>query len=746
MERLYMIDKLILYIFCFFLTNSLIRGVENQAMSNNYKYNDNGRIIIPENDVIEKLPNDGGKLWNRLIFESSPYLLQHAANPVEWYPWNKEAFDLAKKLNKPIFLSIGYTTCHWCHVMEHESFEDIGVSKLMNDAFINIKVDREERPDIDNVYMEVTQELTGRGGWPMTVIMTPDKKPFFAGSYFPKNSRPRYNRPGMLDLVPQIKELWLTKKDSLLISADSIVSQLQNKHKSKLDKTILKESLLEDSFKSFNRRFDEEHGGFSGSRNKFPKPHDYSFLAKYYLTTKNTRALKILEKSLYEMKKGGIYDQIGFGFHRYSTDKKWLVPHFEKMLYDQAMLIHAYLDAYLVNNDEYYKNTIEEICEYVLRDMTDDNGGFYSAEDADSKGEEGTFYIWDSSELQELLNSNEFDFISNILNIQDIGNSVVEGKRTNIPHFTKSFTEISNEYDVSESEIKKKYYRIRKKIFNYRENRVHPQKDDKILTDWNGLMISALSRASVILDNKEYLRAAEKSADFIINNLISEDGGLLKRYRNNNAGINGMIEDYAFFIWGLIELYQADFNIKYIDLAAKLSDYQIEHFWDFENKGFYFTSDISEKLIVHSKEIYDGAIPSGNSVSAYNFIRLSRILSRYDYEEITLGIIDAFTKNLNRYASGSTMLLQTIIFLEGPSYEVIIVGDRHKSNNLIKLIQKNNNPNKVIIYNNDNKTKLFKFLEYYNSRSNGDPLVYVCQDYSCQLPSDDINKIKNMLK
>ena len=388
MERLYMIDKLILYIFCFFLTNSLIRGVENQAMSNNYKYNDNGRIIIPENDVIEKLPNDGGKLWNRLIFESSPYLLQHAANPVEWYPWNKEAFDLAKKLNKPIFLSIGYTTCHWCHVMEHESFEDIGVSKLMNDAFINIKVDREERPDIDNVYMEVTQELTGRGGWPMTVIMTPDKKPFFAGTYFPKNSRPRYNRPGMLDLVPQIKELWLTKKDSLLISADSIVSQLQNKHKSKLDKTILKESLLEDSFKSFNRRFDEEYGGFSGSRNKFPKPHDYSFLAKYYLTTKNTRALKILKKSLYEMKKGGIYDQIGFGFHRYSTDKKWLVPHFEKMLYDQAMLIHAYLDAYLVNNDEYYKNTIEEICEYVLRDMTDDNGGFYSAEDADSKGEE----------------------------------------------------------------------------------------------------------------------------------------------------------------------------------------------------------------------------------------------------------------------------------------------------------------------------------------------------------------------
>ena len=720
-------------------------GSENNIINNNYKYNDNGRIIIPENDIISNLPEDGGDLWNRLIFESSPYLLQHAANPVDWYPWSKAAFDIAKKLNKPIFLSIGYTTCHWCHVMEHESFEDKEVSKLMNDAFINIKVDREERPDIDNVYMEFTQELTGRGGWPMTVIMTPDKKPFFAGTYFPKNSRPRYNRPGMLDLVPQIKELWTMKQDSLLLNADNIVLGIQNKHRKEPNKVKLKETVLDDSFNSFSRRFDEVYGGFTGSRNKFPKPHDYSFLAKYYLKTRNTKALEIVQKSLYEMKKGGIYDQIGFGFHRYSTDKKWLVPHFEKMLYDQALLIHAYIDAYQINQDPYYKKTIIEICEYVLRDMTDENGGFYSAEDADSQGEEGLFYIWSSNELKELLNDEEYNFISNILNIKDNGNSIVEGNRTNIPHFTKNWEDIIKVSDMDELELENKYHMIRKKIFDYRKQRVHPQKDDKILTDWNGLMISALARASVILDKEEYLFAAKKSTDFIINHLTAEDGGLLKRYRNDKFGISGMIEDYAFFIWGLIELYQADFDIKYIDLAANLSDYQIEHFWDFENKGFYFTSDISENLIVKSKEIYDGAIPSGNSVSAYNFIRLSRILSRYDYEEITLGIIDAFSSNLNRYASGSTMLLQAISFLEGPSYEVIIVGKKKKSNELIKFIQKNNQPNKVIIYSNS-KNKLFDFLEYYNSGPDGEPLVYVCQNYSCKLPTNDINKIKNMLK
>ncbi len=724
-----------------------VNQVIGENLDKRYQYNDNGRIIVPNNEEIVKLPKDGGELWNRLIFENSPYLLQHAANPIEWYPWNEEAFLLAKKLNKPVFLSIGYTTCHWCHVMEHESFEDNDVAKLMNDTFINIKVDREERPDIDNVYMEVTQKLTGRGGWPMTVIMTPDKKPFFAGTYFPKKSRPNYNRIGMLELVPTIKNMWDNKQDSLINSADSIVRDLVNNNlnKSNHSNISLSKDVLQKAFNSFSNRFDDIYGGFTGSRNKFPKPHDYSFIARYYHRTKDVRALEIINKSLYSMKKGGIYDQIGFGFHRYSTDEKWLVPHFEKMLYDQAMILHAYLDAYVLTNDNYYVNVINEVCEYVLRDMTHNKGGFYSAEDADSEGEEGVFYIWDNQEIKKILNDNEYIFISDILNIKENGNCRVEGHRTNIPHFTKDWDQISLDYSENSEILKKRYHNIRDKIFKFRELRIHPQKDDKILTDWNGLMISALARASVMLDNKEYYNEAKKSADFIIENLIDDDGGLLKRYRNGHSGIKAMIEDYAFFIWGLIELYQADFDVKYISLAADLSDYQIDHFWDFNNKGFFFTSDIGEDLFVRNKEIYDGAIPSGNSVSAYNYIRLGRILSRYDYEEISYDIVNAFTPKLNRYSSGSTMLLHAIDFMKGPSYEIIVKGDRKKSENIIKSIQKNAQPNKVIIFNNNNE-KMFSFLEQYPNGDNGAPLVYVCQNYSCKLPTGDISKINEMLK
>jgi len=715
----------------------------------NYKYNDNGRVIIPSKNEIEKLPKDGGQLWNRLIFESSPYLLQHAANPVDWYPWGDEAFDLALKLNKPIFLSIGYTTCHWCHVMEHESFEDQDVANLMNESFINVKVDREERPDIDNVYMEVTQKLTGRGGWPMTVIMTPDKKPFFAGTYFPKKSKPRYNRPGMLDLVPTIKDLWTNKRDSLINSSENIVKELVQANNNRNNKSGIKlnSNLIKNSFGVFYNKFDQKYGGFKGSRNKFPKPHDYSFIAKYYYLTKDDRAITILNKSLYEMKKGGLYDQIGFGFHRYSTDQKWLVPHFEKMLYDQAMIIHAYLDTYLITNDVFYKQTVDEVCDYVLRDMTDKNGGFYSAEDADSQGEEGVFYIWNKNELKDILNENEYEFIVDVLNFKENGNAVVEGTKTNIPHFVDDWNSIADKYDKSIENIKDYYNTIRKKIFDYRELRVHPQKDDKILTDWNGLMISAFARASIVFEDKNYLKAAKNSADFIIENLIEDDGKLLKRYRNGISGIDGMIEDYSFFIWGLIELYQASFDYKYLQVASELSDYQIEHFWDFNDKGFYFTSKKSEALIVRSKEVYDGAIPSGNSVSANNFIRLGRILSNHLYEEIAYELTNSFAPNLNRYGVGSTMMLQAINFMNGPSFEVIIVGDEKKSSKLVKLIQKHPQPNKVLIFKDiKNKQSQLKYLEVYPSDKNGNPIVYVCQNYTCQQPTSDIEKINEFLK
>jgi len=728
----------IIFIFTF---ACIILNEEMPNKNSNYSYNLNGRIILPAIEEINKLPLDGGELWNRLIFESSPYLLQHAANPVDWHPWNENSFKLAKELNKPIFLSIGYTTCHWCHVMEHESFEDVEVAKLMNDTFINIKVDREERPDVDNVYMQVTQNLTGRGGWPMTVIMTPDKKPFFAGTYFPKYTRARYNRKGMMDLVPLFQELWKNKQDSLISSANSIVNELQVVSQGKNIK--LKDNILERSFNSFNRRFDKDYGGFSSSRNKFPKPHDYSFITKYYYKTKNPSALDIVTKSLYEMKKGGIYDQIGFGFHRYSTDQKWLVPHFEKMLYDQALLIHAYLDAYLVTNDSFFSNTVEEICEYVLRDMVSEDGGFYSAEDADSEGEEGKFYVWDINEIKDVLGKDEFEQIKNILNFKENGNCVVEGNRTNIPHFTSTLKKLSGNNDS----LFIRYNDIRKKIFDVRENRVHPQKDDKILTDWNGLMISSLARAAAILNNKDYLSAAKKSADFILENLVTDNGVLLKSFKNHPSKIDGMIEDYSFFIWGLIELYQADFNSKYIIAAENLSDYMIEHFWDKENYAFFFTSNTTEALILRNKEIYDGAIPSGNSVSAYNFIRLGRILSNSEYEDIAYNIVDAFSSQLNRYSSGSSMLLQAINFIEGPSYEVVISGQYKKSKEIINYIHSLPQPNKVLIFKNIEKEEsLFPYLDYYNSDKNGYPLVYVCQNYTCKLPTNKKDIISELLK
>jgi hypothetical protein len=741
------IRLLLLFVFL----SSVLLTEKGISINKNYKYNENGRIIPPEDDELKLLPKDGGQLWNRLVFEKSPYLLQHAANPVDWYPWSQEAFDLAKKLNKPIFLSIGYTTCHWCHVMEHESFEDSLVAELMNKNFINVKVDREERPDVDNIYMEVTQMVTGRGGWPMTIIMTPDKKPFFAGTYFPKNTR--YNRKGMVDIIPEIGKLWMTKKDSILNSSNNIVNTLKSRknNTSSVDISLVK--VLDNAFNYFSTNFDNKYGGFKNSRNKFPKPHDYSFLVRYYNRTNNKTALNIINKSLYEMKKGGLYDQIGFGFHRYSTDVKWLVPHFEKMLYDQAMLVHAYLDAYLLTEDDFYKNTVVEVLEYVLRDMTDSGGGFYSAEDADSQGEEGTFYIWKTEELKGFLQKNDFEFIYDILELDDSGNCRVEGHYTNIPHFKMNWPEIAEKYSLSIVEAKKKFNTIRNKIFEFREKRVHPQKDDKILTDWNGLMISAFSRAGIILNVNKYIETAKNSANFIIENLIVKEnnskGKLIKSYRNGPSNIDGMIEDYAFFIWGLIELYQSTYDEKYIDYAVLLSEYQLAHFWDKDNSGFFFISDLSEDLIIRNKEIYDGAIPSGNSVSAYNFIRLGRILSKPKYEDIANDIFKAFSRNLYRHSAGNTMLLHAIDFIEGPAYEVIISGDLKKNTSLIDKINKSKQLNKVLIFNDSSKKigEKFNFLESYFPGDNDTPLIYVCKNYVCDLPTSNIDEVLlNLLK
>ncbi|MFX1314023.1 MAG: thioredoxin domain-containing protein, partial [Promethearchaeota archaeon] len=536
---------------------------------------------------------------NHLLKEKSPYLLQHVNNPVDWYPWGMEAFDKAKREDKPIFLSIGYSTCHWCHVMAHESFENEEIAELMNDIFISIKVDREERPDIDKIYMTICQMMTGSGGWPLTIIMTPEKKPFFAGTYFPKQTR--FGRIGLIDLIKRIKELWVNQRNEIINSADQITFSLQNiDQESPGDK--FNQEIFRETYQQLSRQFDTIKGGF-GNRPKFPTPHNLIFLLRYWKRTGDKKSLEMVEKTLRAMRKGGIYDHIGFGFHRYSTDSIWLVPHFEKMLYDQALIAIAYIEAYQATKNDIYKKTAEEIFSYVLRDMASSEGGFYSAEDADSEGEEGKFYVWPKEELEQILDKNELDLVIRIFNIEQNGNYLEEtsGKNTgnNIFHLK----------NIPENEIQDKLEKIRIKLFNTREKRIHPQKDDKILTDWNGLMIAALAKAAIAFQETKYLHAAQNAVNFILSNLQDSNKKLLHRYKDGLSEIQGYLTDYAFFIWGLIELYEASFDIFYLKTALEFHNTQIEDFWDIKIGGFYFTANNSEELLTRQKEIYDGAIP-----------------------------------------------------------------------------------------------------------------------------------------
>ena len=699
------------------------------------------------------MTKNGDKIgyYNRLKYEKSPYLLQHADNPVDWYSWGKEAFEKARKEDKPIFLSIGYSTCHWCHVMEHESFEDPEVARLMNEVFTCIKVDREERPDIDKIYMTVCQMLTGRGGWPLTVIMTSDKKPFYAATYIPKESR--FGTIGMVDLIPRIKEIWSTRRNEALNSADQIIASLKQTSNDS-SAVELDDKTLKSAYDQLVQRFDKHNGGFGGAP-KFPTPHNLLFLLRYWKHSGNEYSLAMVEKTLQAMRQGGIYDHIGFGFHRYSTDGHWLVPHFEKMLYDQAMLAMAYIETYQATGKEEYENTAREIFTYLMRDMTAKEGGFYSAEDADSEGEEGKFYLWTQDEIRHNLTVEEADLFIRVFNIEKDGNFDEEATRKktgrNILHLKESQTEVASKLKMSEQVFQNSLNKAREKLFTVREKRIHPHKDDKILTDWNGLMIAALAKGAQVFDEPGYAEAAKYAADFILKNMRRSDGRLLHRYRDKQAAIPAQLDDYVFFVWGLIELYETTFDVKYLRTALDLNRDLIMHFWDDRKGGFYFTPDDGENLLIRQKEIYDGAVPSGNSVAMLNLIRLGRMTANADFEEKAAKIGSAFSSTVTQMPAAYTQLMVALDFALGSSYEIVIVGDPQGKDtvNILKTLRAQFLPNKVVLFRpcGGDSPDISHIAEFTKNLSSidGKATVYVCTNYTCKMPTTDISKMLDLL-
>ncbi|MDD4801508.1 MAG: thioredoxin domain-containing protein [Syntrophomonas sp.] len=555
------------------------------------------------------------KVTNRLAKEKSPYLLQHAHNPVDWFPWGEEAFAKAKAEDKPIFLSIGYSTCHWCHVMERESFENIEVAKLLNQDYVCIKVDREERPDIDHIYMEACQTLTGSGGWPLTIIMTPKREPFYAATYLPPRSQ--RGMPGLIELLPRLSELWKNQRDTALSAGEELSSLMKRMPEFNIGAQISEEVFVQ-AFNQFERNFDNIYGGF-GLAPKFPVPHTLLFLIKYYELFKEPRALQMVEKTLTSMYRGGIYDHIGFGFARYSTDRKWLVPHFEKMLYDNALLAMAYAESYRVTGISLYSRVAGEIFNYLLRDMISSESGFYSAEDADSEGEEGRFYTWSQDDVMAILGSRGAAYCE-MYDITATGN--FEGK--NIPNLLKNqkFDNAGREFEAE-----------RQQLYVNREKRVKPLKDDKILCAWNGLVIAAMSKAYQIMNDGRYLQSAEQAADFIWQKLRREDGRLLARYRNGEADFPAYAADYAYFIWGLLELYEAGSEKRFLEMAQELNQDLLKYFWDEKTGGLFLYGADSEVLLTRPKVYYDGAMPSDNAVACLNFLRLARMTGNRELEE-----------------------------------------------------------------------------------------------------------------
>lgn len=671
------------------------------------------------------------KHTNNLINETSPYLLQHAHNPVDWFPWGEAALAKARTEDKPILLSIGYSACHWCHVMEHESFENEEIAKLMNESFVNIKVDREERPDLDQIYMSAVQMMTGHGGWPMTMFLTPEGVPFYGGTYFPPSDR--YNMPGFPRVLLSVAEAYRSQPEQVASTATAMLGELRRVGLAESSREGLADEILDASYRRIAATFDRVNGGL-GTAPKFPPAMTLEFLLHTFHRTGTGEALEIVEQTASKMAAGGIYDQLGGGFHRYSVDAKWLVPHFEKMLYDNALLSSLYLHTYQVTKNPEARRIAEETLDYVVREMTDTGGGFYSSQDADSEGHEGKFFVWSRQEIVDALGESDADIFCDYFNVTEAGN--FEGR--NILNVTRSLADVASENKISIEQLSAALASGRQKLFDIRERRVKPGRDEKVLAAWNGLMLSSFAEAAAILERPDYRKVAEANATFLLTHL-QRDGLLLRTYKDGEAKLNAYLEDYACLIHGLISLYEATGALEWIESAIALADRMIEEFWDDESGGFFFTGKSHEQLIVRAKEFLDNATPSGNSIATLSLLRLSVLTANEDYRRRAVTVLRLLADQIRRYPSAFGLALAALDFYLGAPVEIALVGQPSDArlSELLHAVWQTYLPNRVIALCTQSHQEASAVIPLFRDRDTltSEPTAFVCQNYTCQAPA-----------
>jgi uncharacterized protein len=694
---------------------------------------------------------------NKLINEKSPYLLQHSHNPVKWNAWNDESLKLANEMDKPIFLSVGYSTCYWCHVMERESFENEKIASLLNEYFVNIKVDREERPDIDRVYMTALQSMTGSGGWPMNMFLTPDLKPFYGATYIPPKEK--YGRAGFEDIIEQISNLWKTKRQEIIKSSEKIFDILNTRLKEKSNPDIkIKNEIFEKSFEAIKNIFDYNNGGF-GIGNKFPRPVVINFLLSYYYYGKITEALDMAIFTLKKMCEGGLYDHLGGGFHRYTVDIFWRVPHFEKMLYDQAQIAYTLFDVFSITNKKYFLDYAINTLDYVLENLTDKNGGFYTAEDAESAveesspnyKEEGYYYLWEINQLEKILGKENSAVFCYMYGIKYEGNTISDPhnvyKNKNVLYLENDIYDTSKAFKKSPEEINRLIEECKNILINKRAKRPKPNLDDKILTSWNSLMISAFAKGYKITLDERYKDAAIKCTSFILKNLWNNaENVLYHRYREGEVKFFATLEDYAFFIKALLDLYETTFDEQYIKYALDIFENANNRFYDKEKSGFFDTEPSASDIILKTKDIYDGAEPSGNAIMTENIIRFGYITDNKKFSEMVEKSIKYFYPDIENLPFSSPQMLNNILFFTTPPKEIILTGDLKDSGvqEMIKYIHGKFLPFRIFIHANKETEKYLpyvkKIVKNYISTK-----VYVCENYSCILPVDNIKDLKKIL-